>query len=76
MIRFIARFAAACVAFAWASLASATPAGWNYAFGLDIIENSGAPLTNHQVRLTLDTASLIGAGQLRTDGADLRFALD
>ena len=39
-------------------------------------ENSGATLSNYQLRMTLDTASMVGAGQLRPDAADLRFGVD
>jgi hypothetical protein len=37
------------------------------------ISNSGSALTNYQVNVTVDTASLISAGKMRTDCGDIRF---
>lgn len=34
--------------------------------------NPGVPLTNYQVKITLDTAALISAGKMRSDCGDLR----
>ncbi|MFQ5470331.1 MAG: DUF2341 domain-containing protein [Gammaproteobacteria bacterium] len=40
------------------------------------ITNNGASLTDYPVELTLDTAGLIAAGKMRTDGGDIRFYAD
>jgi len=63
---------------AWAcpSLVQAQPAGWTFVQPFGVQENSGATLSNYQLRMTLDTASMVGAGQLRPDAADLRFGVD
>ena len=53
--------------------AQAQPAGWTHVTPFNITESSGAPLTDYQMRLVLDTASMVTAGQLRADAADLRF---
>lgn len=56
--------------------AIAQPAGWSYDYPISVTENSGATLNGYQLRLTLDTASLIAAGYLNADGSDLRFGND
>jgi len=56
-----------------AHTAQAQPAGWTQASPFNITENSGATLTDYQIRLVLDTASMVAAGHLRADAADLRF---
>lgn len=53
--------------------AQAQPAGWTQASPFNITESSGATLTDYQIRLVLDTASMVTAGQLQADAADLRF---
>jgi hypothetical protein len=40
---------------------------------ITIVENSGNTLTDYQVLLTMDTASLISAGRMRSDCGDIRF---
>jgi hypothetical protein len=37
------------------------------------VSNSGSALTDYQVLVTLDTASLISAGKMRSDCGDIRF---
>ncbi|MBU0629401.1 MAG: DUF2341 domain-containing protein, partial [Candidatus Margulisbacteria bacterium] len=37
------------------------------------VTNSGSALFNHPVQISMDTAALISAGKLKTDGSDLRF---
>ena len=56
--------------------AGATPPGWSTAVPVTIIEESGVDLADYQVRLVVDTASLIGAGEMKPDASDLRFATD
>jgi len=46
---------------------------WLYRRELLVTEQSGQSLTQYPVLLTLDTASLIQAGKLRTDCSDLRI---
>ena len=58
------------------SAAIAQPAGWTYTTPITVTENSGATLTGYQLRLTIDTASLIAAGRLNADGSDLLFGAD
>lgn len=41
-----------------------------------IIENTGTELTNHPVELILDAATLIAAGDMESDGADIRLTSD
>ncbi len=49
-------------------------ASWNYRVPITITEQSGNVLTDYQVLVTLDTASLISAGKMRSDCGDIRFA--
>jgi len=46
--------------------------GWNYRKPITV-SNPGSELTNYQVLITLNTASLISAGKMRSDCGDLRF---
>lgn len=46
---------------------------WQYRAPITITEQSGSDLSCYQVRLTIDTASLIAAGKLKSDCSDLRF---
>jgi len=45
---------------------------WNYRRSITI-SNLGSALTDYQISITLDTASLISAGKMRTDCGDIRF---
>ncbi|MGB9833122.1 MAG: DUF2341 domain-containing protein, partial [Caldisericum exile] len=48
--------------------------GWPYRKPIIVDNSSNAnALTNYQVLITLDTASLISAGKMRSDGGDIRF---
>ena len=47
--------------------------GWNYKIPISITENSGSTLTDYQVKVTVDTASLISAGKMNKDCSDIRF---
>lgn len=53
--------------------ATAQPVGWSEVRPFNVAEKSGTALTGYQLRLVIDTASLIAEGHLRPDGADLRF---
>ncbi len=46
---------------------------WAYRTPITVSENSGTDLSDYSVELTLDTASMISAGTLNSDGSDLRF---
>jgi hypothetical protein len=48
--------------------------GWQYrkAITINNTQNSNS-LTDYQVKIVMDTASLISAGKLKADGSDLRF---
>lgn len=47
--------------------------GFNYYREITIKENSGIDLKNYQIMISLDTASLIAAGKMRSDCGDIRF---
>ena len=48
--------------------------GWGYRRAITISNTGNAnTLTGYQVLVTLDTASLISAGKMRSDGGDIRF---
>jgi MYXO-CTERM domain-containing protein len=49
---------------------------WEYVTPYEIEENSGGALTGVQVELSVDTQTLVSGGELRADGADMRFAYD
>lgn len=46
---------------------------WQYRRPITITENSGNTLSNYQVGITLDTASLISDGKMNSDCSDIRF---
>ncbi len=46
---------------------------WNYRKPITI-SNSGSSLTDYQILITIDTASLITSSKLRSDCGDIRFA--
>ena len=51
--------------------------GYSFSYRLPItINNTGGALTDYQTLVTLDTASLIAAGQMRSDCGDIRFTSD
>ena len=47
--------------------------GWQYRKEITITEQSGSTLTDYPVLLTIDTASLISEGKMRSDCGDIRF---
>ena len=55
--------------YAWSSDYS----DWQYRKEITITEQSGNTLTNYQVKLTIDTASLISEGKMNSDCSDIRF---
>jgi hypothetical protein len=54
----------------------AQPAGWNYTLPIVVTENSGTLVTDYQARLTVNTQALINAGQMLSNGDDIRFGKD
>ncbi|MFB6203599.1 MAG: DUF2341 domain-containing protein, partial [Candidatus Nanohaloarchaea archaeon] len=46
---------------------------WQYRKPVTVQENSGRSLSNYQVKVTVDTASLISAGKMQPDCSDMRF---
>lgn len=49
-------------------------AGWNYRKPIVVDNSTNANiLTNYQILVTADTQSLISAGKMKSDGADIRF---
>jgi hypothetical protein len=56
--------------------ARANPPGWSTGIPITITEGSGTDLTGYQVRLVIDTASIIAAGNMDPNGNDVRFATD
>jgi len=47
---------------------------WQYRRQITIQENSGNTLTDYQVKLVIDTATLISEGKMNSDCSDMRFA--
>lgn len=47
--------------------------GWSYRIPITITEQSGNDLTDYSVLVVIDTASLINAGKMKSDGGDIRF---
>lgn len=54
----------------------AQPAGWSYVSVLQVTENSGVTTANYQLRITVDTQTPIGLGQMLSNGDDIRFGKD
>lgn len=50
--------------------------GWASVSSIFVTEKSGVTLNGYQLRLVIDTATLISQGMLRADGGDLRFGND
>lgn len=53
--------------------AIAQPIGWTYVQPITITNNAGTPATDIQVKITLDTQTPIGMGQMLANGDDIRF---
>lgn len=49
-------------------------AGWSVTAPITITNPNATAYTNFEVRLVLNTAAFVSAGQMRADGADIRFA--
>ena len=54
----------------------AQPAGWSHASEVAVFNPNASALSEQQLRLSIDTQSLIAAGTLRADAGDLRFGTD
>lgn len=46
---------------------------WGYRMPVTITNGGGAPLVNYQVKVTVDTQTLIAAGKMQADADDIRF---
>lgn len=57
--------------FAWAQ-----PPGWSHTRGIQVMENSGANVTDYQLKLYFDTQTEINAGRMLPTGDDIRFGTD
>lgn len=51
----------------------AQPSGWSYSMPISVTENSGTTLVGYQLKLVINTQSLISAGQMDPAGNDIRF---
>lgn len=54
----------------------AQPLGWTRTKRIAVTENSGATLTDYQLKIYVDTQAEILAGNMQADGDDLRFGPD
>jgi len=54
----------------------AQPAGWSHSQVYSVTEHSGALVTDYQLKITLNTQSIITAGQMNANGSDIRFGKD
>ncbi len=68
-------WAAIALSLSWSSLVEAAWMGseWQYRRAITIHENSRSTLTDYQVLVVLDTASLIDEGKMQDDCDDIRF---
>lgn len=48
--------------------------GWSFSQPITILEHSGNPVTNYQLKLTIDTQTPISNGQMQLAGDDIRFS--
>lgn len=51
----------------------AQPAGWTRLLPITVTENSGQTITAYQMRVVFDSQTLIAAGHMQSNGADIRF---
>jgi Domain of unknown function (DUF2341)/Secretion system C-terminal sorting domain len=58
------------------TIAYAQPAGWSYSKAYQVTENSGASLTNYQLKLYVNTQAEIALGRMLASGDDIRFGAD
>ena len=59
-----------------AGSAWAQPAQLTHIQAFDVTEQDGVELTDYQVKVIVDTATLIGDGDMKADGGDIRFGTD
>lgn len=48
--------------------------GWNHSKKFTITDNSGSTTLNTQIKLTVNTQTLIAANEMNADGSDIRFS--
>jgi hypothetical protein len=55
------------------TVAIAQPAGWSYVLPMQVTNNTAVLVTDYQLKLTVNTQTPIGAGQMNAAGDDIRF---
>lgn len=55
------------------SLAYAQPAGWSYVKQIKVVNTATTSAINYQLKLTINTQSIIAASQMLASGDDIRF---
>jgi hypothetical protein len=65
-----------CLFIFFSAISTAQPPGWTHIKQVNVTENSGTTLINYQVKLTINTAALVAAGQMNANGSDIRFGKD
>jgi cysteine-rich repeat protein len=58
----------------FSGVATARPIAWSHQRGFTAKNMTGAQLVDHQIALPIDTAALVAAGEMRSDGADIRVS--
>lgn len=48
--------------------------GWTHSQPITVLEHSGTALTNYQVKITVNTQTLISNGEMLSNGNDIRFS--
>jgi len=56
------------------TISQGQPTNWLHGFPITITENSGVELLDHQVPIEINTEVLIAAGNMDSNGDDIRFA--
>lgn len=54
----------------------AQPSGWTEKVPFTVTENKGTLLRNYQVKLVVNTQTLVSAGLMQSAGQDIRLAKD
>jgi hypothetical protein len=46
---------------------------WDYRMPITISNGNGSALSNHEVKIQVNTAALVSAGKMNASGSDIRF---